>query len=105
MKPSKQPNLAKVVAMDIVRFKWVVVMGLLILSSAFAVIVMAHENRQASIELETLLQTKDKLDIEWRHLVLQQGTLAEHSRIEEIAKEKLGMIRPRPDKEVVVQEK
>jgi len=62
-----------------------------ILATAFALISMSHEQRQLFAELETLQQDRDKLDIEWRTLRLEQRVMAEHSRLEQIAKEKLGM--------------
>ena len=43
-----------------------------------------------------------KLDIEWRHLLLEQNALAEHSRVSDIAREKLNMARPAPLSEKLV---
>jgi cell division protein FtsL len=57
------------------------------------------------IEKERALQERDRLDVEWRNLILEQGALTEHNRIESLVKEKLDMYRPGPDEEVVVQVK
>jgi cell division protein FtsL len=70
--------------------------------SAFLVIQYAHNHRQLSIEQEKLIKERDQLDIEWRHIVLEQSALTEHNRIENTVREKLGMIRPDPEDEVVV---
>jgi cell division protein FtsL len=48
------------------------------------------------------MQQKDQLDVEWRHLILEQGALTEHNRIESMVKKQLNMRRPSPDEEVVV---
>ena len=62
-----------------------------ILISAFTLIIMSHEQRQLFAELENLQQQRDELDVEWRRLRLEQRVMAEHSRLEEIARKKLGM--------------
>ena len=62
-----------------------------ILISAFTLIVMSHEQRQLYADLEKLQQQRDELDIEWRRLRLEQRVMAEHSRLESIARNKLGM--------------
>ncbi len=59
--------------------------------SAFTLIVMSHEQRRLYAELETLQQQRDQLDVEWRRLRLEQRVMAEHSRLEEVARTKLGM--------------
>lgn len=65
------------------------ILGLLI--SAFTLIVMSHEQRQLYAELEKLEQRRDELDVEWRQLRIEQRVMAEHSRLEQLANEKLGM--------------
>ena len=48
------------------------------------------------------MQQRDALDVEWRHLVLEQGTLTEHNRVEALVKSELNMRRPKPSEEMVV---
>ncbi|WP_110429692.1 cell division protein FtsL [Glaciecola sp. KUL10] len=74
-------------------------------SSAIAVILAAHHNRQLSIQYETLIQEKDSLDVEWRHLIIEQSALTEHNRIEQLVKQQLDMRRPTRDDEVLVRVK
>jgi len=74
-------------------------------ASALAVVVSAHKNRQLSIAQERLIQEKDALDVEWRHLILEQSSLTEHNRIERMVEEKLGMRRPTRDDEVLLRVK
>ena len=45
---------------------------------------------------------KDEFNIEWRNLLLEQGSLAEHSAIESKAKRLLDMKRPNANSEVIV---
>jgi cell division protein FtsL len=70
---------------------WTLMLATLTLSSAFGLVVLTHEQRQAYAELEQLNIDRDALDVEERELTLEQRTLAEHSRLEEIAKQDLGM--------------
>ncbi len=74
----------------------------LVVISAFLVIYYTHVNRQTTSELELLFTQRDELDIEWRNLLLEQSSLAEHSAIESKAKKLLNMKRPDAKSEVIV---
>ena len=87
---------------DIVEHFWSYVFLLLVVISAFSVIYYTHVNRQKTSELEQLYTQRDELDIEWRNLLLEQNSLAEHSAIESRAKKLLNMKRPDADSEVIV---
>jgi cell division protein FtsL len=101
----RQPNLAKEIFNDLLRHKMVLMLMLLNVASALVAVQFAHMNRLAFIEQDQLLQQRDELDIQWRHLVLEQRTLAEHSRVEAIVRENLGMYIPNLANEVVVKVK
>lgn len=75
---------------------------ILVVVSAFSVIYYTHVNRQTTSELEQLYTQQDELDIEWRNLLLEQNSLAEHSAIESRAKKLLNMKRPDADSEIIV---
>ncbi|NQZ11944.1 MAG: cell division protein FtsL [Algicola sp.] len=98
----RQPNLAKEIFNDLFRHKLVLLFILVNVISALFIVQFAHMNRLAFIEQDRLLQQRDELDIQWRHNLIEQRTLAEHSRIEAIVGEKLGLYRPRLADEVVV---
>ncbi|MFT4045509.1 MAG: cell division protein FtsL [Solimonas sp.] len=66
-----------------------------IVISALAVVSTKHENRRLVSELETLRNERERLDMEWAQLQLEEATLANNSRVEHIAREQLGMIEPR----------
>jgi cell division protein FtsL len=87
---------------DIVRYSVTYILLLFVVLSAFSVIYYSHVNRQTTSELEILLSQKDELNIEWRNLLLEQSSLAEHSAIESKAKKLLDMKRPNGNSEVIV---
>jgi cell division protein FtsL len=87
---------------DIVRYSVTYILLLFVVMSAFSVIYYSHVNRQTTSELEILLSKKDELNIEWRNLLLEQNSLAEHSAIESKAKKFLNMKRPDGNSEVIV---
>ncbi len=74
----------------------------LVVISAFSVIYYTHVNRQTTSELEQLYTQRDELDIEWRNLLLEQNSLAEHSAIESKAKKLLNMKRLDSKSEIIV---
>ncbi|MCW8091634.1 cell division protein FtsL [Alteromonas sp. ASW11-130] len=95
-------NLLLIIISDLTRNKLRVLLYLMVLVSAFAVILSTHNNRQQIIALEKHMQEKDALDVQWRNLVLEQRALTEHNRIEALVEKHLNMRRPTVDEEVVV---
>ncbi len=87
---------------DIRRYSWTYGLIILVLISAFAVIYFTHLNRQTTSELEVLYSEQDDLDIEWRNLLLEENSLAEHSEIEYQAEKLLLMKRPKPNQEIII---
>ena len=80
-------------------------MGLLVLAtmtSAVGVVYARHRHRQAFIELTALENARDELNIEFGRLQLEQATWAETGRIEQIARDQLGMRFPEGADVVVV---
>lgn len=98
-------NLILILVNDLSRNKLRVLLFLLAVTSAMAVILSTHHNRQQVIALEQLMREKDDLDVEWRNLVLEQRALTEHNRIEAMVQKQLDMRRPSVDEEVVVRVK
>jgi len=87
---------------DILQYFASYVLLLLVVISAFSVIYYTHVNRQTTSELEILFTKRDELDIEWRNLLLEQNSLAEHSAIESKAKKLLNMKRPDTASEIII---
>lgn len=98
-------NLSKVILKDLLSHFWLVLLVISVLFSAVAVIYSAHQNRLLIGHWEELREERDKLKLEARHLLLEEMSLAEHSRIETLATLKLGMKRPATEKEIAVSSK
>jgi len=81
-----------------------IVFALLIanIASAIAVVYARHQHRQLYAALTRLERERDRLNIEFGRLQLEQATLAESQRVDRIARERLGMRVPGLDDIVVV---
>lgn len=75
-------------------FVLVLAFALVCVMSAVALIYTKHESRKLFVELETLTQQRDQLNIEWGQLQIEQSTWATHARIEQVAKDDLSLLRP-----------
>ena len=102
MKSSTKVVLAFELWRDIKQHMVVYILLAMVVMSAFSVIYFTHLNRQSTSQLETLLAQRDELDIEWRNLLLEQNSLAEHSAIESKAEKLLNMVKPNAKSEVIV---
>ena len=80
------------------RYRLLMMFFLLLLSvtTALGVIYSTYMNRQLFNELHLLEQQRDKLEIEWGQLSLEQSTWTSPNRIEYLVRESLGMIVPSP---------
>ncbi|EOV3405425.1 cell division protein FtsL [Vibrio parahaemolyticus] len=97
------PNLAKLIATDLITVgRWSLLLLLLIMASAMGAVFATHHARQAITEKDHTLVERERLDSEWRNLMLEETALAEHSRVQDLAKKDLEMKRPDGDKEVVI---
>jgi cell division protein FtsL len=65
-------------------------------ASALGVVWTRHESRVLFVILTTLQNQRDELNIEYGKLELEQATYAEPRRIDDDARQKLGMVNPRP---------
>lgn len=72
------------------------------LISAVAVIHVRHEARRLFIQLQALTDTRDRLNIDWGRLQIEQSTWASPGRIEQIAGESLDMRVPDPVRVVII---
>ncbi len=67
-----------------------------VLASAIGVVWTRHESRVLFVNLTALQNQRDELNIEYGKLELEQATYAEPRRIDDEARQKLGMVDPRP---------
>lgn len=68
----------------------------IVLISALAAVSSNHRARKLVIEYEREQERMRALEVEWGQLQLEQSTWATHARVEEIARQKLGMHQPQP---------
>ena len=69
----------------------------LVVASAVAVVLYKHHSRRAFVELQRLEDQRDRLQVQWSRLRLEQGAWSTHGRVERLAREQLGMVAPGPD--------
>ena len=79
-----------------------VVLLLATIASAIGVVYSRHRHRQLFVELTRLEYARDELNIEFGRLQLEQATWAQANRIDQVARQKLGMKFPESDDIVVV---
>ncbi|WP_095498137.1 cell division protein FtsL [Paraferrimonas haliotis] len=94
--------LWRVIIADLWAHKWVLLLSLVVIANAMVVVYTSDANRNLTSQWDKLLKQRDKLDIEWRHLLLEEQTQAEHSRVSRVARKELDMVRPAPKDEKVV---
>lgn len=98
-----KPNLAKIILLDLFSAgRLPLLMLLLIFATAMAVVFVTHHTRQMISAKDTALVERERLDDEWRNLLLEENALSEHNRVQKVAIGELEMTRPDPDKEVVI---
>ena len=72
--------------------------------SADGVIQTKHRARQLFVELESINRERDRLQVDWGRLRLEESTLGAHSQIETVARERLSLASPSPEQIVVIAE-
>jgi len=70
----------------------------LLLASAIAVVELRHESRASFARLQALQAERDALNTEWGQLLLEEATWSQHRRIDAVARARLTMDMPHPDR-------
>jgi cell division protein FtsL len=78
------------------------VLWLAVLASAIAVVRARHEARTLFVQLEQLSAERDRLNIEWSQLQLEQSAWSNHGFVERVASDRLHMTLPRPEEVRIV---
>ena len=81
----------------------VLVFAVICVMSAMALVYTKHESRKLFVELEKLSHERDELNIEWGQLQIEQSTWATHARIEQVANDRLSLIRPESNEIFVIE--
>ncbi len=84
------------------RFLMLLLLALAVLLSATGVVYAKYASRLYFVELEQLRTARDRADVEWGRLQLEQSTWGTHSRVERIARKRLGMRLPSTSEVVVI---
>ena len=71
-----------------------------VMGSALLVVETKHENRTLVREIDELRAEHSRLETEWSQLQLEEATLAQRGRVEQIARDKAGMIEPREQRTI-----
>jgi cell division protein FtsL len=74
--------------------KLIFFLSAMVLASAMAVVHAKYRSRMLFAEVQRIEQEIEAYEVEWGLLQLEQNTWAEHSRIEGLARSKLGMALP-----------
>lgn len=75
-----------------------VVLALMLVVCALAVIQSQHRARSYFVELERLKKEARVLDEQWGQLQLEQGTWANPARVDTLARSRLGLVAPPPER-------
>lgn len=80
----------------------VVALIMAVVASAIAVVRSKHATRDLFVQLERMRLEQDELRAQWGRLQLEQSTWGNHSRVERVARETLGLQIPSLDAVVIV---
>lgn len=72
------------------------------IASALAIVQARQQHRMLFVQATRLEKTRDDLNIEFGRLQLEQATWAEANRIDQVARDRLGMKFPEGDDIVVI---
>lgn len=67
-----------------------------VMASAVAAVYAKHENRKLFMELQALTEERDRLEVEWSRLQIEQSTWSTHARVEQLARGDMRMRSPAP---------
>ncbi|MFK8067635.1 MAG: cell division protein FtsL [Gammaproteobacteria bacterium] len=71
--------------------------GMLVVWTALSVVGTRHESRKLFVQLQDMEAQRDSMNEDWGRYQLEQATWGTHSRIEEVAREKLEMELPKSE--------
>jgi cell division protein FtsL len=66
----------------------------LVVLSAITVVYVKYVSRQKFSDLQQAVRTQDALEVEWSRMQLEQNTWSTSGRIENLARQKLGLQAP-----------
>ncbi len=79
-----------------------VLLAATVVISAVWVVTAKHQARQLFVELEALNRERDRLQVDWGRLQLEESAWGTHSRVETLSRRSLSLDLPAPEEIVVV---
>lgn len=70
-----------------------------LLGSALAAVYAKHLNRKLFTELQALVDERDRLNVDWSRLQVEQSVWSTHARVEQLARDEMAMHSPHPDEQ------
>ena len=71
-------------------------LAIAVITTAIACVYARHESRKQFSLLQLLIAQRDSLEVDWGRLQIEQSTWSTHSRVERLARKKMGMRSPAP---------
>ena len=65
-----------------------------LLASALGCVTAKHEARKLFTELQVLIVERDRLEVDWGRLQIEQSAWSTHARVEQLARKKMKMRDP-----------
>jgi cell division protein FtsL len=62
--------------------------------SALFVVQVKHKHRTLTTQLEQMRTERERLELEWAQLQLEEATLAQHGRVDALARSQFDMVDP-----------
>jgi cell division protein FtsL len=80
------------------RYRWVIaaLLWFAVLGSAAGAVYTRHRSRELFVELERMHAQRDRLEVEWGQLQLEQSAWSTHAFVERVATSRLKMVTPDP---------
>jgi cell division protein FtsL len=73
------------------------VLILAVSASAIGGVYAKHESRKLFSELQMLNAERDRMEVDWGRLQIEQSTWSTYARVEQVAREKMSMRAPKPE--------
>ena len=78
------------------------VLALVVIATGVGVVHAKFESRKLFVELQQLRETRDQIDVRWDRLQLEMESWGNHTRVSNLARDRLQMRAPKPDEVVVI---
>ncbi len=75
---------------------------LAVMASAVAGVYAKHESRRLFMELQVLVAERDRLEVEWGRLQIEQSSWSTYARVEQLAREEMNMRTPLPEQTMLL---